>query len=185
MTHVPGDWIAEILHFWFNEIPREAWFRKDEAFDRRVRERFLARYEHFVVLPVAHCVRNADTAMVCVIVLDQFPRNMFRGTPRAFATDAKAREIADRAIANGFEAALSKDQRSFLYLPYQHAENAVAQARGVELMAKLDDAELSRWALAHRDIIERFGRFPHRNDVLGRMSTAAEIAFLAQPGSSF
>ena len=185
MISMPGDWIADILHFWFDEIPREAWFGKDEAFDQRLRERFLARYEHVGVLPVADCVRDAETAMASVITLDQFPRNMFRGTPRAFATDAMAREIADRAIANGFEAALSKDQRSFLYLPYQHSEDAVAQARGVELIAKLDDTELSRWALAHRDIIDRFGRFPHRNDVLGRMSTPAEIAFLAQPGSSF
>jgi len=153
MTRVLGDWAANILHFWFDEIPREAWFGKEEAFDQRLRERFLAHHEHIAVLPVADCVRAAETAMASVIALDQFPRNMFRSTPRAFATDAKAREIADRAIVNGFEAALSKDQRS--------------------------------WALAHKDVIDRFGRFPHRNNVLGRMSTPEEIAFLAQPGSSF
>jgi uncharacterized protein (DUF924 family) len=185
MTRVPGDWVGDILHFWFDEIPREAWFGKDEAFDQRLRERFLAHHEHVAVLPVGNCVRDAETAMASVIALDQFPRNMFRGTPRAFATDAKAREIGDRAIVHGFEAALSKDQRTFLYLPYQHAEDAAAQARGVELMAKLEDPELTRWALAHKDIIDRFGRFPHRNNVLGRMSTPEEIAFLVQPGSSF
>ena len=185
MTRVLGDWVANILHFWFDEIPREAWFGKEEAFDQRLRERFLAHHEHIAVLPVADCVRAAETAMASVIALDQFPRNMFRSTPRAFATDAKAREIADRAIVNGFEAALSKDERSFLYLPYQHAEDAVAQARGVDLMAKLEDTELTRWALAHKDVIDRFGRFPHRNNILGRMSTPEEIAFLAQPGSSF
>jgi uncharacterized protein DUF924 len=89
MTCVPGDWVGDILHFWFDEIPREAWFGKDEAFDQRLRERFLAQHEHVAVLPVGNCVRDAETAMASVIALDQFPRNMFRGTPRAFATDAK------------------------------------------------------------------------------------------------
>jgi uncharacterized protein (DUF924 family) len=103
MTPITHDWIADILQFWFEEIPREAWFRKDEAFDRRLRERFLARHEHVAVLPIADCVRDRENALAAVIALDQFPRNMFRGTPRAFATDAKAREIADCAIASGFD----------------------------------------------------------------------------------
>jgi uncharacterized protein (DUF924 family) len=185
MTYLPGNWTRDILHFWFDEILPDAWFRKDEAFDQRLHERFLVLHEHVVGLPVENCVSDAERAMAAVIALDQFPRNMFRGTPRAFATDNKAREVADRAIALGFEAVLSKDQRTFLYLPYQHAEDAAAQAWGVELMARLGDAELSRWALAHKDIIGRFGRFPHRNAVLGRISTPEEVAFLAQPGSSF
>ena len=125
-TPITDDWIADILQFWFGEIPREAWFGKDEAFDRQLRERFLAWYEHVAVLPIAECVRDRENALAAVIALDQFPRNMFRGTPRAFTTDAKAREIADCAIASGFDSALSKDQRTFLYLPYQHAEDAAA-----------------------------------------------------------
>src|SRR5262249_40901019 len=128
MTPVPGDWVADILHFWFDEIPREAWFGKEEAFDQQLRERFLAHHEYIAVLPVAACVRAGETGRACVISLDQSPRNMFRSARRAFATDARAREIADRAIVIGFEAALSKDQRFSLSLPYQHAKDAVAQA---------------------------------------------------------
>jgi uncharacterized protein (DUF924 family) len=185
MAPALADWIPDILNFWFDEIPRDAWFRKDELFDQRLRERFLSWHEHVAALPSADCVRDAETAIAAVIALDQFPRNMFRGTPRAFATDAKAYAIADRAIANGFEARLSKGQRTFLYLPYQHAEDPAVQARAVQLMASLGDAELDHFAVAHKDIIDRFGRFPHRNAILGRISTPEEIAFLSQPGSSF
>jgi uncharacterized protein (DUF924 family) len=146
---------------------------------------FLAWYEDVAVLPIADCVRNREKALATVIALDQFSRNIIRGTPRAFATDAKAREIADCAIASGFDVVLSKDQRTFLYLPYQHAEDAATQAQGVELVASLEDAGLTRWAVAHKDIIDRFGRFPHRNVMLGRTSTPEEIAFLSQRSGSF
>jgi uncharacterized protein (DUF924 family) len=185
MAPAPEDWTGHILNFWFDEIAREAWFQKDDLFDRRLRDRFLTRHEHVAALPTADCVSRTEMAIAAVIALDQFPRNMFRGTPRAFATDAKALAIAARAIANGFDATLSKDQRTFLYLPYQHAEDPALQTRGVELMASLQDAELDRYAVAHKDIIDRFGRFPHRNAILGRASTPEEIAFLSQPNSSF
>jgi len=185
MAPPSDDWIADILHFWFDEISRDAWFQKDELFDQRLRGRFLARHEHVAALPTMDCVRDAERAIAAVIALDQFPRNMFRGTPRAFATDAKALAIADRAIANGFEGRLSKDQRTFLYLPYQHAEDPAVQVLAVQLMASLQDAELDHYAVAHKDIIDRFGRFPHRNAILGRISTPEEIVFLSQPGSSF
>ena len=182
---IAKDWAADILRFWFEEIDRELWFKKDDAFDQRLRERFLSTYGHVAALPPEACLRDADTAVAAVIVLDQLPRNMFRGTPQAFATDAKARMLAETAIAQGFEGTLSKDQRLFLYLPLEHAEDAAAQARCVQLMATLDDPELLRYAVAHKDIIDRFGRFPHRNGILGRVSTPAEIAFLKEPGSSF
>src|SRR5262245_20910358 len=175
MAATVDDWFADILNFWFIEIPREAWFQKDELFDQRLRERFFTQHEHVAALPTADCVRGAETAIAAVLALDQFPRNMFRGTPRAFATDAKALAIADRAIESGFDARLSKDQLTFLYLPFQHAEDPAVQARAVQLMA----------SLVHKDIIDRFGRFPHRNAILGRISTPEEIAFLTQPGSSF
>jgi uncharacterized protein (DUF924 family) len=113
------------------------------------------------------------------------PRNMFRGSRRAFATDPKALEIADAAIAEGFDSGLSKDQRQFLYLPFEHAEDRQAQARCVALMSGLGDPELTKWAEAHKAVIDRFGRFPHRNGVLGRLSTPEEVEFLKQPGSSF
>lgn len=182
----PDDcWIDEILHFWFVEITRETWFSHEDAFDRRLCERFLAWHEQIARLPISDCLRHAEAAVAAVIALDQFPRNMFRGTARAFATDAKAREVAIGAIARGFDAELSKDQRTFLYLPFEHAEDADDQARCVELMASLGDPELLHFAVAHKDVIDRFGRFPHRNAILGRTSTAEEISYLAQPNSAF
>jgi uncharacterized protein (DUF924 family) len=185
MPQPRADWDAEILQFWFAEITHEQWFKKDDAFDHALRGRFLARHEAIAALPAHACLEDAETALAAVIALDQFPRNMFRGTPRAFATDAKALDLAGQAIGRGFEAALPKVQRGFLYLPFEHAEDAAAQARCVELTATLGDRELLRWAEAHKAIIDRFGRFPHRNAVIGRVSTPEEIAFLTQPGSSF
>jgi uncharacterized protein (DUF924 family) len=110
---------------------------------------------------------------------------MFRGSPRAFATDGRALALAEAALARGWDAAMSDDQRLFLYLPFEHAEDRAAQARSVALMSKLADKDLARWAEAHKAIIERFGRFPHRNAILGRASTPEETAFLEEPGSSF
>jgi uncharacterized protein (DUF924 family) len=128
---------------------------------------------------------DAQTALAAVIVLDQMSRNMFRDIPRAFATDPLALRLAEAAIARGFDAGLTKDQRMFLYLPFQHSEDRRLQARGVALMASLGDAEQSKWAEAHSAIVDRFGRFPHRNRILGRASTPEETEFLKQPGSSF
>ena len=121
--------------------------------------------------PDAALLRDARSALAAVIVLDQFSRNMFRGDPRAFASDAKALAIADAAIGKGYLGELSKDERLFLYLPFEHCEDRAQQARCVQLMSELGDPELTRYAVAHRDIIERFGRFPHRNAILGRTST--------------
>ena len=128
---------------------------------------------------------DANKALAAVIVLDQFSRNMFRATPGAFANDAKALAIAQKAIAEGFAGALSGDERLFLYLPFEHQENVDAQARSVELISALGDPELTKYAQAHKDIIDRFGRFPHRNAILGRTSTAEELEFLKGQGSSF
>jgi uncharacterized protein (DUF924 family) len=128
---------------------------------------------------------NANIALAAVIVLDQFSRNMFRGTPRAFASDGRAFNLADVAIAKGFSEVLNPDGRLFLYLPFEHCENIEAQHRSVALISALGDSDLTKYAEAHRDIIVRFGRFPHRNTILGRTSTAEEIEFLKSPGSSF
>ena len=130
-------------------------------------------------------LRDARTALAAIVVFDQMPRNMFRGSPRAFATDEKALAIADAAIARGFDAGLTRDERMFCYLPFEHAEDREAQARCVALMSALGDPELTKWAEAHKAVIARFGRFPHRNAVLGRTSTPEEIEFLKRPGSSF
>jgi uncharacterized protein (DUF924 family) len=124
-------------------------------------------------------------ALATVIVLDQFPRNIFRGNARAFATDALALAVAKAAIVRGLDGKLPREQRVFLYLPFEHSENAADQLRCVELMAALGDEEYARFALLHKAVIDRFGRFPHRNAVLGRASTPEEEAFLKESSSSF
>ena len=124
---------------------------------------------------------NTKTALAA----DQFSRNMFRGTPVAFANDAKALAIARKAIAKDFAVALSGDEQLFLYLSFEHQENVDAQARSVELISALGDPELTKYAQAHKDVIDRFGRFPHRNAILGRISTVEELEFLKGQGSSF
>jgi uncharacterized protein (DUF924 family) len=174
-----GDWIGEVLRFWFDELRPAQWFRTDSALDETIRRRFAGLYEKvFAQGPLA---LNSQAALARVIVLDQFPRNMFRGKPEAYASDAQALATAQTAIAAGFDRDLSVAERQFLYMPFQHAEDRAVQRRSVELFAALqeagDDGALSS-AQYHRDIVERFGRFPHRNAVLGRASTPEEIEFL-------
>ena len=135
-------------------------------------------------LPIDLCLTNFATALAATIVLDQFSRNMFRGTPAAFASDPKALAIAQASVARGFDADLPEKRRQFFYLPFEHSEDAAVQARSVTLFATLGEGYL-RWAQAHKVIVDRFGRFPHRNAVLGRVSTPEEIAFLQEPNSSF
>lgn len=185
---------GEVLRFWFGE-PAEyggrlkRWFEKDPAFDGAVRERFLGLHEDIAGGARVSWLTRPAECLARVLVLDQFPRNMFRGSPRAFATDAVALEAAKHAIAQGHERALLPVERLFVYLPFEHAESLEEQERACALCAPLaafpetDDA--LRFALAHRDIVRRFGRFPHRNAVLGRGGTAEEIEFLKGPGSSF
>ena len=185
MTAPHDRWVGEILDFWFIQIDPAQWFGQSDELDREVRERFAAHHAHAAVRPLRECLLDARMALAVVVALDQFPRNMFRGTPRAFATDAKALEVAERAVAQGFDGQLTLNERMFLYMPYEHAEDATAQARGLPLFQSLGDAEITRWAVEHKEIIDRFGRFPHRNAILGRTSTPDELAFLAEPGSSF
>jgi uncharacterized protein (DUF924 family) len=179
------EWVSVVLRFWFEETRPTQWFEKDERFDAEVRRRFLALHETLATQPVASLLTDAQIALAAVIVFDQMPRNMFRGTARAFATDGKALRIADAVVAQGFDSELAKDARMFLYLPFEHAESREAQVRSVALNAGLGDPALTKWAEAHKAVIDRFGRFPHRNAALGRVSTPEEIEFLKQPGSSF
>lgn len=175
-------WVDEVLKFWFEELQPDAWFTKDPALDTRIRIRFEQLHEQISRgeiqvpdTPLAH--------LAAVLVLDQFPRNMYRGSAKAFATDAQALEIASRAIDAGFNSEMTKQQRQFLYLPFMHSEALPMQSRCVELFAAFDDPELMKYATEHRDIVERFGRFPHRNAVLGRDTTKEEADFLQQhPG---
>jgi uncharacterized protein (DUF924 family) len=178
-------WVDDVLTFWFEEATPEQWFKKDDAFDTKIRQRFLPLYERLAEMPLAGLTTDAHTTLAAIVVFDQMPRNMFRGTPRMFATDARALSLAQEAVARGFDQGLTKQQRSFIYLPFEHSEDLAMQERCVMLMAGLEDAELLKWAEAHRVIIARFGRFPHRNATLGRVSTPEEIAFLKEPGSGF
>ena len=186
----------DVLDFWFG-VPgsahegerRPEWFRKSDAFDAAIRERFMATYEEAAAGRLADWETEARRLLALIVVLDQFPRNMFRGAPRSFATDPQALAAAERMADGGWDQQLAPLERSFAYLPFEHAENRAAQERSMQLFGALARdpayADLLEWARKHYAIIERFGRFPHRNAILGRVSTPEEVEFLKQPGSSF
>ena len=192
MTHQSTS--AEVLLFWFGPASERGkahkhWFVKSEAFDLEVRQRFLAVYEEAAAGKLTHLKESAADCLALIVLLDQFPRNMFRGTPRAFATDPLALETARHAVDRGFDRSLLPVERLFVYLPFEHSEALADQDRSCDLTRALDaypeTNDVYRYALAHRDIIRRFGRFPHRNAILGRASTPQELEFLKGPGSSF
>jgi uncharacterized protein (DUF924 family) len=166
-----------VLTFW-REAGSDKWFGKDDAFDTEIRSRFLPTYEAAAASQLTAWEETPDGALALVIVLDQFPRNMFRGERRAFAADPLARQVADRAIARGFDLLFPPAERSFFYLPLEHSESLADQERCIALYRAMGDADLLKWAELHHDIIRRFGRFPHRNVILGRDTTPAEKAFL-------
>jgi uncharacterized protein (DUF924 family) len=172
---------TDVVSFW-QAAGSEKWFSKDEALDAAIRARFLATYEAAAAGDLAHWERTAEGALALVIVLDQFPRNMFRASARTYAADPLARAVADRALARGFDHAVPADLRTFFYLPFTHSEAVADQERCVALYRALGDAESLRYAEDHADIIRRFGRFPHRNAALGRETTPDEQAFLAGGG---
>lgn len=176
------DWIDEVLHFWFEELQPEAWYTRNPQVDDAIRNRFLSLYEKLAQHVPPEATSTVRGALATVIVLDQFPRNMFRGSARAFATDNQALAIADRAIDAAFDRQLPAEQRQFLCMPFQHCEDRATQARSVELFKDVSEVTLD-YAYRHKDVIDRFGRFPHRNAVLGRQSTPAEIEFMkTHPG---
>lgn len=166
-----------VVAFWTDAGPQK-WFAKDDAFDRDIRDRFLVTHEAAAQGRLSDWENNAEDALALLILLDQFPRNMFRGSARTFATDPLARDIAARAIDRGFDRAVPDNMRNFFYLPFQHSETLADQERGLALYRAWGDADNIKWADIHADIIRKFGRFPHRNDVLGRQTTAEEQAFL-------
>ena len=174
-----------VLRFWFEETTPKQWFAVDAAFDALIAERFGALLQAASHGELAHWRDSIRGRLAEIIVLDQFSRNVYRGTAQAFAQDAQALVLAQEAVAATLDRALPPPQRAFLYLPYMHSESAVIQQQSVQLFDQPGLEDNYRFALHHRDIIERFGRYPHRNAMLGRMSTADEIDFLRQPGSSF
>lgn len=184
--------VRQVLDFWFGAPEpdifgerRECWFKVDPEFDAQIRSQFEEAVETAADGGHDPLARTAEGALALIILLDQFPRNLYRGSARAFATDPKALALARAAIAAGHDRKLNTVQRCFVYLPFEHSEDLADQNESVRLFEALGDAEFLDFAIQHRDIIARFGRFPHRNAILGRDSTAAEKTFLEQPGSSF
>jgi uncharacterized protein (DUF924 family) len=181
-----------IVDFWFGPLPhspRGEWFRKDAAFDATIRTRFGVAIESAMGGGFREWQSEAGGALARILLLDQFTRNAFRDTPRAFAGDAEALSTAIETVEAGLDRTLDRYERSFLYLPFEHAEDLAMQERSLALFGELarDTGERAslEWAEKHAVIVRRFGRYPHRNAVLGRASTPEEIAFLEQPGSRF
>jgi uncharacterized protein (DUF924 family) len=172
---------AAVIDFW-REAGYEKWFKADPEFDKEVRERFARVHEAASAGTLDSWASTAEGALALVIVLDQFSRNIFRGTARAFATDAAAREVARQALARNFDREVDPAMRGFFFLPFMHSENLADQEYCVELYRAIDDEEGIKFAEIHRDAIARFGRFPHRNEMLGRKSSADEIAYLDAGG---
>lgn len=186
----------DILEFWFGmpEDPgwdsgREVWFRPRLAFDAACRDLFLADYEAARAGKLGFWMAAPRTTLALIVILDQLPRNMFRGSPRTYESDAQALAVARHAVASGFDRELRPVERTFVYLPFEHSEDVADQRRAVALMKELafhpKGAEWLGFAERHLHIVERFGRFPHRNEILGRPSTPEEGAFLKEPNSSF
>jgi len=184
----------EVLHFWFGEgddygKAHKRWFEKDPAFDALVTQRYQSL--HHQMMEGQHCdwLDAPRDCLARIVVLDQFPRHSYRGAARAFSSDALALEAARHLVDKGWDPGMLPVERMFAYLPFQHSESLADQERACELYAPLqafpETADTGRYAIAHRDIIRRFGRFPHRNAALGRASTPEEVEFLKQPGSSF
>jgi uncharacterized protein (DUF924 family) len=172
---------ADVVSFWHETGP-DRWFKKDAAFDKEIHERFFDTYEAAAAGKLSHWEQSAQGALALLILLDQFPRNMFRGNARAFATDPIARAVAAGAIVRGFDSQVPKELRSFFYLPFEHSEDLADQDRCIALNKAAGDLENLKWAEIHADIIRRFGRFPHRNAALGRATTPEEQAFLDDGG---
>ncbi len=179
---------ADVLEYWFKQ-DRKAWFEKNPAVDVEIRARFEPLFERALAQDLAGWQQDPASCLALVILLDQFPRNMFRGSARAFSGDPLARAAARVILDRGWDKAMTPDERLFAYLPLEHSESLADQERCLALMKEIAvfpaTADLPKWAEAHLAIIRRFGRFPHRNTALGRDSTPEEIEFLKQPGSGF
>ncbi len=175
----------EVLAFWFEEISPQQWWRSDPEFDQLIRQRFNALLLQAAAGELHSWRQNAKGRLAEVIVLDQFSRNIYRGTPQAFSQDGIALVLAQEAVAAGALQQLNADQRSFLLMPYMHSESALIHQQAQTLFKAYASANSYQFELKHKVIIDRFGRYPHRNSIVGRASTAEEIEFLKQPGSGF
>lgn len=179
----PADWARQILTFWFEEHGDSDWFGGGSEFDAKITERFAGWRDALRARPVEAFLAHVDTALAAIILFDQVPRNAFRGTAEAFATDHIALGIAKAAVESDLDAGLTKDQKLFLYLPFEHSEELHEQRESVRLMSSLGDQRLLQFALDHQAMIERFGRFPHRNKALGRADREGEAEAVADGGA--
>ncbi len=182
--------ISLILSFWFGDPnspdygnSKSFWFQSTPPLDLEIRENFEDVYKQAINNDLDSLMETPEGCLALIILLDQFPRNMYRGTSQAFASDPKALDVAKFALSEGFDQNLSSFQKMFLYLPFEHSENLKDQEKSVELFKALNDEEGLEYAIQHRDIITRFGRFPHRNSILGRINTPEELLFLKNPGT--
>lgn len=175
----------QVLDFWFAEIDPVMWFKKDDEFDRLLHTRFGQLWQAAAQGELARWRATITGRLAEIIVLDQFSRNLFRNTPRSFACDGMALVLAQEAIATGLCETLSVEHRGFLYLPFMHSESALIHQQAVVLFSQLNNGNQLEFELRHKAIIDRFGRYPHRNEILGRESTFEEQEFLRQPGSGF
>ncbi len=178
------DRAEAVLRFWFEESTPKQWFAKDDAFDAAVRERFGDIHAAASRGDLDQWAETPDGALALIIILDQFSRNLYRGEARAFAHDEKTRKVLRRVLEKGWDKKVGADRRSFLYMPFEHSENLADQEHSVKLFKSLGEENL-RYAIAHKKLIERFGRFPHRNAALGRVSTEGEKDYLSKPGAGF
>ena len=177
--------VDDVIRFWFEVLSPRDWYGAPENVDAEIRSRFGGLYEVLEDHVPQDWLANPRGLLAAILVLDQFPRNMFRGRPQAFATDAEALALSKEALSTRADMALPPKQRAFIYLPFQHAENSDDQVRSVGLFTALGSPLNLDYAIRHQEVVERFGRFPHRNATLGRHSTEEEKAFLKEPGSSF
>lgn len=175
----------DILEFWFQELDTKMRFTKDPALDQKIRERYLNIYQDIMNGKTSAWRKSPEGRLAEIIVLDQFSRNMFRDSPQAFAGDELALKLAQEAVASGDDKKLPIEQRSFVYMPYMHSEDAKVHEQAVVLFSQKGLEYSLKYEFMHKKIIDRFGRYPHRNQVLGRVSTAEEVEFLKEPGSSF
>ncbi len=179
MAATRRTWAADLLHFWFYRLRPDLWFGRNVFVDEALRRRFAREIAMLAKRPAREFLSDPETARAAVLLFDQVPRNLYRNSPRTFAFDPLARAIAKGAIARGWDKGLAKHERQFLYMPLMHSENRADQRLSLRLYTGLGDASILAFARSHAEMVMRFGRFPHRNAVLGRRSTAAELRAVA------
>lgn len=182
---MPDSRIEDVLTFWFEETSPKQWWKKDKAFDKKVEARFGELVEDALAGRLDHWANEPRGALALVLLLDQFPRNIWRGNAKAFAGDWKARVVTRLALSEGYDEQMTEDQRAFLYMPLEHSENPSDQEDSMKLFEGLGNEYYLKFAIEHHELIKRFGRFPHRNKALKRKSTAAEKTYLKQPNAGF